>query len=138
MCKEFLDYMKTASPVCNFFDIEPLACEPGYGKAQMPLAERQLNPLGIAHGGALFTLADMAMVLAVVGSGNHCVTLSSNVSYLNPAKKGPVAAEAFLISESSKLMHLEVNLRDAENVPICRCSFIAYKKAFQIQFPKEI
>jgi acyl-coenzyme A thioesterase PaaI-like protein len=67
------------------------------------------------------------MVLAVVGSGSHCVTLSSNVSYLNPAKNGPVTAEAFLISESAKVVHVEVNIKDAEDVPVCRCNFIAYK-----------
>jgi acyl-CoA thioesterase len=130
MRKEILEHIKNTSPICKFFAIEPLECEQGHGKARMPLSDHQNNRLGMAHGGALFTLADMTMVLAAVGSGNHCVTLSSNISYLNPAKNGPITADAFLISESCKLMHFEVHLKDAENVPVCRCSFIASKKAF--------
>jgi acyl-CoA thioesterase len=128
MREKFLYHLRNNSPICKFFNIEALECKTGYGKAQMPLAENQINGLGMAHGGALFTLADIAMVLAVVGSGSHCVTLSSNVSYLNPAKNGPVEAEAFLISASAKIVHVEVNIKDAENVPVCRCNFIAYKK----------
>ncbi|MDR1242260.1 MAG: PaaI family thioesterase [Deltaproteobacteria bacterium] len=128
MREKFLYHLQNNSPICKFFNIEALECAAGYGKARMPLEENQINGLGMAHGGALFTLADIAMVLAVVGNGSHCVTLSSHVSYLNPAKNGPVVAEAVLISESAKIVHVEVNIKDAENAPVCRCNFIAYKK----------
>jgi acyl-CoA thioesterase len=128
MREEFLDYMKNDCPLCMFLGIEPLECKAGYSKVKMPLADNQVNGLGIAHGGALFTLADMAMVLTIIGGGNICVTLNSNVSYLNPAKAGPLMAEAFLTSESKKIAHIEVNIKDAEETLVCRCSFIAYKK----------
>ncbi|MDR2825229.1 MAG: PaaI family thioesterase [Deltaproteobacteria bacterium] len=128
MREKFLDYMKNDCPICTFFSIEPLECKAGYSKAQMPLSDNQINGLGIAHGGALFTLADMTMVMVLVAGGNICVTLSSNVSYFVPAKKGPLVAEAFLISETKKIAHVEVNIKDAEETLVCRCSFIAYKK----------
>jgi acyl-CoA thioesterase len=120
--------MKKISPICKFWSIEPLECEQGHGKAQMTITENHINGLGIVHGGALFTLADITMIMTITGGGNHCVTLSSNISYLNPARIGPLVAEAILISETKKIAHIEVAVNDGEGILVCRCTFIAYKK----------
>ena len=46
------------------------------------------NPLGIAHGGAYYTLMDQLMGMAAACSGRGGVTLDCSVNYLKSARLG--------------------------------------------------
>ena len=68
--------------------------ENGQGTVSMPLDERHHNVLGNAHGGAIFTLADMAFAAGCRGAGILCVSAQCSISYLLPGTCGPLRAEA--------------------------------------------
>jgi len=62
---------------------------------KLPLEEKHLNQLGLAHGGAIATLADNAMGLAcLVASKAPMVTVEFKLSFLRPAKKGVLTASS--------------------------------------------
>ena len=53
---------------------------PGYAKISMPLADEVKNGMGFAHGGTIFTLADIAFgVAANENSQGFVVTLSTSI-----------------------------------------------------------
>jgi acyl-CoA thioesterase len=57
----------------------------GTGKAQLIVAERHLNPNGVVHGGALFTLVDTAMgasLMQRLDEGEICATLQISMNFL--------------------------------------------------------
>ena len=61
----------------------------------LPLEERHLNQLGIAHGGAVATLADNSMGLAcLVVAQSLLVTVEFKISFVRPARKGVLKASA--------------------------------------------
>lgn len=126
--EEMMQALRNGDAVARALGIELVECREGYGKVTMPLDGRQTNVLGMAHGGAIFTMADMAMGLAAYGSGYLCVTLTSTASFLKPGIKGPLVAEARQISEASKIGNIEVAVTDADGQLIAQCSFVAYKK----------
>ncbi|MDL2306456.1 PaaI family thioesterase [Desulfovibrio sp. OttesenSCG-928-C06] len=126
--KKMMQAQYKGDQVVRALGIELVECRHGYGKAIMPLDGRQGNVLGIAHGGAIFTLADMAMGMAAYGSGYLCVTLNTNISFLKPGLKGPLVAEARQISESTKIGNIEVSVTDADGQLIAQASYMAYKK----------
>jgi len=65
----------------------------GTGKAQLIVSERHLNPNGVVHGGALFTLVDTAMgasLMQRLDEGEICATLQISMNFLRPVVSGGV------------------------------------------------
>lgn len=61
-----------------------------YGGAtvELTLTEDLLNPLGMAHGGTIFTLCDIAAGSAAASHGRVAVTLDSSIHYYRPGRAG--------------------------------------------------
>jgi acyl-CoA thioesterase len=55
------------------------------------------NPNGLAHGGLLFTLADIAASALARADGRNYSTLDANVYYMRNVKEGMIFAEASVI-----------------------------------------
>lgn len=121
--------IKEIDEVMGYLSIEPLLpCAPGQGRASMPLEARHLNSLGIAHGGVVFTLADVAMSMAALWHGEVLVTLNLNISYLNPAVRGPLTAEAREAGASGHISHSTVEIRDGDGQLVALGQGMSYRK----------
>jgi acyl-CoA thioesterase len=68
--------------------IELLEVAPGYGKAQLVIAPQHLNAGGRAQGGAIFTLADLALAAASNSHGTLAFSLSSTITFVRAAAVG--------------------------------------------------
>ncbi|MDD2058656.1 PaaI family thioesterase [Pseudomonas sp. GD03860] len=79
-----------------------------------------LNPLGIAHGGLLATLADSALGRAIklaAGSETPPVTINLSMDYLCPAPLGAwVEAHVQVHRIGRSLYHASLDLRDGERL----------------------
>ena len=106
--------------------IEIVEMKPGYAKAVMPLEAPQKNGVGIAHGGAVFGLADVAFGGASNSSGHVALGIVSSINYMAAGKKGPLAAEAKELHRSRKLGHYEVLVFDGNDALIAVCRATAY------------
>ena len=62
--------------------------EHGGATVELELTEELLNPLGMAHGGTIFTLCDIAAGSAAASRGTVAVTLDSTIHYYRPGKAG--------------------------------------------------
>ena len=58
----------------------------GTSVVEVKLAPESLNPLGMAHGGLIFTLCDVATGVAARTGGRITVTLDSSIQFLRPGK----------------------------------------------------
>ena len=87
----------------------------GYAKAILPHSESVCNGFGNLHGGASFTLADMAFAGVALADNIATVNISSSISFTAAGKQGPYTAIAKLISESRKLCTIEVLITDSED-----------------------
>ena len=56
--------------------------KPGYAKAELTIAENHLNAGNVAQGGALFTLADLAMAAAANANGRLAFSIQSDIRFL--------------------------------------------------------
>ncbi len=84
----------------------------GFARAQMRIQPEHLNSLGGVHGGAIFTLADLAFAAAANSHGHMAVAINVNISYLKAVRQGILYAEAQEISRNPKLASCTVNVRD--------------------------
>ncbi len=68
--------------------IELLEVEEGHAKACLHVTEVHLNAGRRTQGGALFTLADLAMAAAANAAGRLTLTLSSHINFLRSSGVG--------------------------------------------------
>ena len=94
--------------------------ENGKGTVPMPLDERHHNVLGNAHGGAIFTLADMAFAAGCRGAGILCVSAQCPISYLLPGTCGPLRAEAVPVRLGRTLAVYDIMVYDGDGRNIAK------------------
>ena len=64
-----------------------------YARVTMPITENHKNGMGVAHGGAIFSLADVAFGCAANAGNEHgVVSLSTTIEYLRPGMVSPLKA----------------------------------------------
>lgn len=68
--------------------VELIEIKEGYSKAQMVITEEHLNAGNRTQGGAIFTLADLALAAAANSHGTLAFSLSSNITFLRSSGPG--------------------------------------------------
>lgn len=112
---------------------EVLAAKKHYSKVQMPLHNTHKNAMGIAHGGAIFSLADMAFAIAAnYNETNAILNMNSTVSYLKPGEQGPLIAEGKLIHSGEKVSVFEVTVTDGNNELLALVTITGYRSNLPI------
>ncbi len=105
------------SPFWNLLGMEILDIKKGWAKIRLPFADKLTNPLGIAHGGAVFSPADSAIGLALIGmveKGETIITVEMKINYLKPFSKGEIIAEAKIVHKGSHVAVGEVNVKNGQ------------------------
>ena len=87
-----------ASEFARLLGMVILEARDGYSKVTMDCAGK-MNPGGVAHGGAIFSLADQAFGIAANCCGTHRVAVSVSIQYIAPAK-GLLVAEARRVADN--------------------------------------
>ncbi len=103
------------------------AC-PNYARARMPLEKYLLNGMDNAHGGAVFTLADVAFG-AAINSGREfaVVSLNSSIEFLRPGEVGPLCAEARAVRIGRNIANYDVQIFDGNNQLIARAMITGFQ-----------
>ncbi len=109
-----------------------LEVRPGYARARMPVAERTRNALGVAQGGAIFTLADLAFAAASNAHGRVAVAIQVGIQFLRPGQ-GALVAEAREVARSSRLSSVEVAVTDRKGDRVATFHGLAYIKPDRIE-----
>lgn len=100
----------------------------GYAKARLLLTPSHLNAGGVCQGGAYFTLVDLALAACMNSHGTLTVTTSANITFLRPACKGYIWAEAREIVDHKKMPYGEVRITDDEGHLLAVFTASGYRK----------
>ncbi|MBN2808155.1 MAG: hotdog fold thioesterase [Deltaproteobacteria bacterium] len=109
-------------------DITLLELSPGYAKASLTIEDKHLNGVGITHGGAIFTLADLAFAVASNSHGTVAVGVSATISYLKATSQGTLTAEAREVALNAKLATYQVDVRDESCALVAVFQGTVYRK----------
>jgi acyl-CoA thioesterase len=75
--------------------VELLEVREGYAKAQLKIGKKHLNAAGRTQGGAIFTLADLALAACANSRGRLSFSLSANITFMRSSGDGDtLTAEA--------------------------------------------
>ena len=109
-------------------DITLLEVHPGYAKAELIISDKHLNGVNITHGGAIFTLADLAFAVASNSHGTVAVGVNATISYLKATNRGTLTAEAIEVSINPKLATYQVEVRDKNDELVAIFQGTVYRK----------
>ena len=108
--------------------VELVDASAGRARVKMDIRDRHLNSHGTVHGGALFTLADVAFALASNSHGIPAAAINAHISYLNAAREGTLYAEAEEFAINPKLASYTVHITDGDGGPIAIFQGMVYRK----------
>ena len=77
--------MKNRSPYWSLLGIELVDIKKGWSRLCLPFDRKLTHPFGIAHGGSVFSLADSAVAMALIGlveADETFVTIEMKINYL--------------------------------------------------------
>jgi uncharacterized protein (TIGR00369 family) len=105
-------------PFVRFCGIEALDVTEGRTRLRLVMRPEHSNNLGIAHGGIVCTLLDVAMGTAArLTAGCPVVTLDMQTRFLNPGR-GTLEAVGRVTRGGRSILFCEAEIHDAEGVPV--------------------
>ena len=95
--------------------VELLEVAEGRATARLTVGPQHLNAAGVTHGGALFTLADIALAAASNSYGEVALLTNGNLTVFHGTHEGDtLTALAEEITKSRRLAHYRVTVSVAE------------------------
>ena len=101
--------------------------------AEMKVTADHLNGGNVCQGGALFTLADLAIAALMNSQGQLTFGISNSIIYVSSAKEGDLLrAEAVSIANHHKIPSVEVRVTNQEGKVICHVTGMGYRKPIPV------
>ena len=128
-----LDWMKTKNPFWALLGMELLEIKKGWAVVRLPIEDKLTNAIGLVHGGAIFSAADSAVGMALVGLTHRdekISTLEMKINYMKPVKGGEIIAEARIIHKGTQTAIGDVEVRDEAQSLIAKglATYAIFKK----------
>ena len=106
-------------------------------QARMVVGENHLNGGGVCQGGALFTLADLAIAAAMNASGVLTFGVENTITFVQSARLGDeLTATARMTHNHRKLPFCQVEVHNQHNELIATLTALGYRKDTSMSFEK--
>jgi len=103
---------------------------PGYAKALMDVTDDHVNLFRMAHGGAIFSVADHACEAAGNSFGKPAVAIQNNIHFLSSGTSGDrLEATARVVHRTRRIGLVEATVRNQRHEILAQCHQVIYFKA---------
>ena len=109
--------------------IELLEYGVGRATAQLTVGPQHLNSAGTVHGGAIFSLADVAFSAAANSHGMLALSIDASISYFQALQGGTLTAEAHEVARNRKLATYLIDVKDGTGALIAHLRGTVYRKS---------
>jgi len=102
-------------PIAEALHISNKGAADGHALYQLDVQTDILNPHGVLHGGAVYTMVDYGMggaVVSVLPSDEICATIEIKISYLASVRGGVLTCDTNIIKRGRKVVFLESRVTD--------------------------
>lgn len=113
--------------------IELLEVGQGRAIARMAIGDEHMNGANTVHGGAIFTLADLAFAAACNSHGTLAMAINVSISYIKAGTSGVLTAEAEEEACHPRLGSYTVKVRDDEGDLVAIFQGMAYRKKERLE-----
>jgi acyl-CoA thioesterase len=118
--EKYLEQIKKVtnnSPYYQLLGMEIMEIKEGESKIQMPFKQGLTHPYRIVHGGAIASLADSSVAMALISlvePKDRITTIEFKINFFAPVSKGDLEAHAKIIHKGSKTAVGEVEVKNEE------------------------
>ncbi len=113
--------------------IELLELSQGRARAKLDVKDYHLNGANIAHGGAIFSLADLAFAAASNSHGTIAVAINASISFLKAVCGGTLYADAREVSLNPKIASYTIDVTNEAGETIAIFQGMVYRKKDKIE-----
>lgn len=116
-----LDRWISCAPYERLLQMEIIEAREGRATLTMPFLLQFAQGAALMHGGALLSLADTAMVMAIksiLEPRTHFATVHVSADYLKPVSQGVVTATARLTGRTGRKISGEARVNDDSDEPV--------------------
>lgn len=107
----------------------------GFARAEMVVEERHLNGGNVCQGGAIFTLADLAIAAVMNSHGLLTLGIENQITFHNSGILGDrLIAEATETCDHRKIPYAMVTVKNARGELIASATALAYRKQAPMEF----
>jgi acyl-CoA thioesterase len=120
-----MDGWISCAPFERLLHMEIVEASDGRATLTMPFLVDFAQGAGLLHGGALISLADTAVVMAIKSLApvqTHFATISLEAKFLYPVKQGVVTARAKVIQQEGRILQGQATVYNEEEKPVLEFS----------------
>lgn len=126
----------SCAPFEQLLGLEIVRAENGHATLTMPFVYKLAQGKGLAHGGAIVTLADTAVAMAIksiLPQGSRFGTISIASEFLAPVTKGTLTAKAEVtVAENRKIRGYADIFNDTDQIVMTFSSVFKYARDVKI------
>jgi len=118
-----LDKWIGCAPFERLLNLDIVEAANGRALLKMPFLYEYAQGAGLMHGGALVSLADTAVVMAIkslLSPGSHFATIRMGTEFLYPVTRGVVTAEAEVTHREGRVIEGSAVLRNGDGREVMR------------------
>lgn len=102
-------------PIAEAFGIRSDGASEGRAAYALEVAAEMLNPHGVLHGGAIYTMVDYSMgaaTMSLLPAGEICATIEIKISYVQAVREGTLRTETAVLKRGGSVVFLESRVTD--------------------------
>jgi len=118
--EKYLEQMRKEANNCPYYQLlgmEIMEIKEGESKIQMPFRQGLTHPDRAVHGGAIASLADSSVAMALISlvePKDRITTIEFKINFFVPVSKGHLEAHAKIIHKGSKTAVGDVEVKNKE------------------------
>lgn len=105
----------SVGPIAEMMNVRREPAPDGRALFVLDVTPQLLNPHGVLHGGAIYTMVDYSMgaaTMSVLPEHEICATIEIKISYLAAVTGGTLRADTQIIKHGRSVVFLESRVRD--------------------------
>ena len=127
--KAVFDKVNSEDTFARSIGMKLIELQPGFARTTLPITDGKVNMYQMAHGGAIFSVADQACEAAGNSFGEPAVALQHNIQFLTAGKSGDVLeATAKVTSRSSRIGLIDFEVRNQNGLLLAKGQQLIYFK----------
>lgn len=115
----------SAGPIAELLNITQDRGSDGTAVWRLDVVPELLNPHGVLHGGAVYTMVDYSMGSVTMGAlapDETCATIEIKISYLASVRGGRLTCKTEIVKQGRKVVFLESKVRDTNGKLVATAS----------------
>lgn len=123
---QMIEYMNDVHDFNYHNGIKLTELRDDYASCRVELTPESVNSQGIAHGGLVFAICDVAAGFAAANVDRRCVTQAANIYFLRPAMGEYLVAKAEPIKVGKTLSVMDVKAYDDQERLVAEASYTIF------------